>query len=113
LQAIANTLPPADPKPEQTFRRPMFEPDGAIVYPKGPDDWELPANINGYVRDPENEWRFLPLWLPCALRVQTAFLKTNCGCIDLIMRCNNPQSPAFGQRLPYTTCETCPVRSKP
>ena len=105
-------MPSCPPKPERTFRRPVFEPDGAIVYPKAADDWEPPQNINGYVRDPDNPWRFTPLWVPCKLRVQTAFLKALCGCIDLIMRCNNPQSPMFGQRLPHTTCQTCPVRSK-
>jgi hypothetical protein len=113
LQAIANTLPPAEPAKEQTFRRPVFEADGSIIYPHADNDWEPPANINGYARDPNNAWRFLPLWPICTLRVQSAFLKANCGCIDLIMRCNNPQSPMFGQRLPHTTCETCPVKSKP
>ena len=46
------------------FARPLFEPDGAITYPKREEDWEPPKNINGYVRDPNNAWRFLPLWLP-------------------------------------------------
>jgi hypothetical protein len=113
LQAIANTLPPADPKPEQTFRRPVFEPDGSIIYPRADDDWEPPANINGYVRDPESGWRFLPLWPRCTLRMQSAFLKANCGCIDIKMTCNNPQAPTFGQPVPHTTCQTCLVRSKP
>jgi hypothetical protein len=113
LQAISLTLPPADPKPEQTFRRPVFESDGSIVYPKEDGDWEPPQNINGYARDPENKWRFLPLWLPCQLRIQSAFLKANCGCIDIIMRCNNPQATTFGQRLSAAACENCPVRSKP
>ena len=102
LQAIALTLPPPDPQAdkERTFRRPVFNADGSIVYPQDDKDWEPPQNINGYVRDPDNQWRFLPLWLPCTLRMQTAFLKANCGCIDIIMRCNNPQATTFGQRLP-------------
>jgi len=113
LAAISTTLPPDDASKDRTFRRPVFEPDGSIVYPHDDKDWEPPQNINGYVRDPDNQWRFLPLWLPCALRMQTAFLKANCGCIDIIMRCNNPQAPTFGQRVPSTICATCPVRSEP
>jgi hypothetical protein len=112
LAAIANTLPPTDPKPEQTFRRPIFNADGSIEYPKADDDWEPPANINGYIRDPQNEWRFLPLWPICTLRVQSAFLKANCGCIDLTMRCNNPQAPSFGMPVMSTVCTDCKVRSQ-
>ena len=109
LAAIQLTLPTPDGK-ERTFVRPVFEPDGAITYPKQEGDWEPPRNINGYVRDPENAWRFLPLWLPCTLRHQMAFLKANCGCIDIIMRCNNPQAPAYSHRLDDTACKQCPHR---
>ena len=109
LAAIQLTLPAPDAK-ERTFARPIFEPDGAITYPKREGDWELPQNINGYMRDPNNPWRFLPLWLPCTLRYQMAFLKANCGCIDIIMRCNNPQAPAYGHRLDDDACKQCPHR---
>lgn len=109
LAAIQLTLPAPDEK-ERTFARPIFEPDGAITYPKREGDWELPQNINGYMRDPNNPWRFLPLWLPCTLRYQLAFLKANCGCIDIIMRCNNPQAPAYSHRLDDTACKECPHR---
>ena len=109
LAAIQLTLPTPDGK-ERTFTRPIFEPDGAITYPKREGDWELPQNINGYMRDPNNAWRFLPLWLPCALRYQMAFLKANCGCIDIIMRCNNPQAPAYSHRLDDAACKQCPHR---
>ena len=67
LQAIELTLPPCGPA-QRTFDRPVFAPDGAIVYAKREGDWEPPRDINGYVRDPDNAWRFLPLWLPCGLR---------------------------------------------
>jgi hypothetical protein len=109
LAAIQLTLPAPDGK-DRTFARPVFEPDGAITYPKREEDWEQPQNINGYVRDPNNPWRFLPLWLPCTLRYQLAFLKANCGCIDIIMRCNNPQAPAYSHRLDDTACKECPHR---
>jgi hypothetical protein len=114
MAAIALTLPAADSikDAERTFQRPIFHDDGSIEYPKREGDWEPPQNINGYVRDTDNKWLFHPLWPPCVLRHQMAFLKANCGCIDVVMRCNSPQSPAFGQRLAHETCANCPVRIK-
>ena len=110
LQAIELTLPPADQE-QRTFTRPVFEPDGAITYPMRDGDWEPPRDISGYVRDPHNPWRFLPLWLPCALRLPQGFHQGACGCIGLNMRCNQPLGPTFGQQVPYTTCRECPQRS--
>ena len=114
LAAIALTLPAVSPEKaaERTFKPPTFHPDGSIEYPKGEKDWEPPRDINGYVRDPDNKWLFHPLWVPCQLRHQTAFMKANCGCIDVIMRCNNPQAPEFQQRLPHEACAKCPVRKQ-
>jgi len=111
LAAIALTLPAASPKDaERTFQRPLFHDDGSIEYPREEGSWEPPQNINGYVRDTDNKWLFHPLWLPCAFRHQMAFLKANCGCIDVVCRCNSPQSPVFGHRLAHTDCSSCPVR---
>jgi hypothetical protein len=114
LKAIALSLPVEAPEKiaDRTFKPPIFHDDGSIEYPKGEKDWEPPRDINGYVRDPDNKWKFHPLWPVCGLRHQTAFLKANCGCIDVIMRCNNPQAPEFGQRLGHDTCIKCPVRLK-
>ena len=111
LQAIELTLPPAEQE-SQTRPRPVFEPDGAIRYPVRDNDWEPPRDINGYVRDPDNPWRFLPLWLPCGLRLPQGFIRATCGCIGLNMRCNQPQAPTFGQQVPSTTCKTCQHRSQ-
>ena len=114
LAAIALTLPIEDPAKvsERTFKPPIFHDDGSIEYPKGEKDWEPPRDINGYVRDVRNKWLFHPLWPVCGLRHQMAFLKANCGCIDVVMRCNNPQASEFGQRIGHDTCIKCPVRLK-
>lgn len=112
LAAIELTLPADKPEADRTFKPPIFHDDGSIEYPKAEKDWEPPRDINGYVRDPNNKWLFHPLWPVCGLRYQMAFLKANCGCIDVIMRCNNPQSPEFGARLAHETCAKCPVRVK-
>ena len=110
LKAIELTLPSPDQE-QRTFPRPIFEPDGAISYPVGDNDWEPPRDISGYIRDPNNPWRFLPLWLPCGLRLPKAFLKAACGCIDINMQCNHPEAATFGQPVPYTACKTCQHRS--
>ena len=59
LTAIERTLPPPDGQ-ERTFQRPVFESDGAITYPKRDGDWEPPQEPSGYIRDPNNPWRFCP-----------------------------------------------------
>ena len=114
LKSIALTLPTESPEKiaDRTFKPPIFHDDGSIEYIKGEGVWEIPKNITGYVRDPNNKWLFHPLWVPCQLRHQTAFMKANCGCIDVIMRCNNPQAPEFMQRLGDETCAKCPVRKQ-
>jgi hypothetical protein len=109
LAAIVLTLPPDDCL-ERSFRRPIFEPDGALKYPKKEGDWEPPHVPNGYVRDKDDAWRFLPLWLPCVLRHQAAYLNANCGCIEIIMRCNHPDAKTFGRRLDAQTCKICKLR---
>ena len=112
LKAIALTLPVESPEKiaDRTFKPPIFHDDGSIEYPKGEKDWEPPKDINGYARDPDNKWLFHPQWPVCSLRYMAAFLKANCGCIDIIARCNNPKASMFGQRIGPETCIKCPVR---
>jgi hypothetical protein len=108
LTNIEATLPPH----KEGRDRPMhFEPDGAIVYTKTADRDEPPKDINGYKRDPNNAWRFIPLWLPCLLRHQTGVRFAACGCIDIIMRCNNPDAQQFGDKVKYTDCKQCQKRT--
>lgn len=107
LAAIEDTLPPYK---EGRDRKVRFEPDGTIVYEKEDGNWEPPRDINGYQRDPNDSWRFVPLWKPCRLRHQVGVRYANCGCIGIIMRCNHPASHHFGNRLAHTDCDGCPHR---
>jgi len=86
-----------------------FEEDGTIVYEQGDGD-EPPNDIDGYQRDPNDPFRFIPLWLPCQLRIQNAVRYADCGCINVIMRCNNPAIPLFGELVTHTQCQHCPER---
>jgi hypothetical protein len=110
LVAIELTLPPDDGV-KRSFQRPIFESDGTLRYPKHEGDWEPPPVPNGYVRDEDDAWRFLPLWLPCALRHQSAYLNDNCGCIVIIMRCNNQSVKYYGNRISADACKNCKLRS--
>jgi hypothetical protein len=109
LAAIEATLPPYK---EGRDRKVRFEADGTIVYEKEQGHWEPPRDINGYQRDPENSWRFIPLWKPCALRHQVGVRYANCGCINIIMRCGHPKCPKFGDRVSHTDCADCLLRTQ-
>ena len=112
LTAISDTLPPDDPNAGADLQAAGIRGRRSIVYPHDDKDWEPPQNINGYVRDPNNQWRFLPLWLPCTYGCRPP----SQGQLRLHRHHHAVQQSAsatFGQRVPYTTCETCPVRSKP
>ena len=64
------------------------------------------------MREPNNSWRFLPLWPVCRLRLGTGVRLVNCGCIGLIMRCNDPRSTTFGQQVTYNQCAQCKLPEK-
>ncbi len=105
LQAIQTTLPAFVEGRDRPVR---FENDGSIIYDK--DGWEPPRDIDGYRRDPQNAWRFLPLWPVCPMRLATGVRLLNCGCVGVIMRCNHPQASTFSQQVTYAQCETCRSR---
>lgn len=106
LADIDKTLPPF----VEGRDRPLhIEPDGTIVYDKREGDWEPPRDIDGYQRDPNDPFRFTPLWKPCALRLQVGVRLANCGCIQVRMRCNNPAAE-LGKNVKYTDCEACQHR---
>jgi hypothetical protein len=107
LQAIQDLLPPHKPGRDRKFH---IDEDGTIVYEKEESEWEPPREINGYQHDPQDSWRFTPLWKPCALRHVVAVRYANCGCIGVIMRCNNPEAPLFVDRVSHTDCASCPKR---
>ena len=108
LQGIEATLPPFVEGRDRPIR---FALDGTITYDKVEGVWEPPRDLEGYVRDPQDAWRFQPLWPICRLRLCTGVRLAACGCVGVIMRCNNPQSPAFGQQMPYKMCAECKVQN--
>ena len=104
LQTIEITLPPHQ---EGRDRKLTFETDGTIVYEKGGEE---PLDINGYRRDPNDPFRFIPLWLECTLRHAVGVRYAKCGCINIIMRCNNPDAVQFMDRVSHEQCQNCQWR---
>lgn len=109
LQALQITVPPSTQRKD--FQRPVFGDDGSIEYPRLSSDTTPPDDIDGYVRDPENPWRFTPIWDHCKLRGQGTRMKLS-GCIDIAMACNNPESEHFAKPVKCADCKACPVRKE-
>lgn len=85
--------------------RPRILPDKSIVYPtKGV---EPPPDVEGYVRDPQNSFRFIPKWFSCDYRVQSQFIKS-CGNVTIKAFCGHPDSPVGqGNEVTLPICESC------
>jgi hypothetical protein len=84
--------------------------DGSVTYAKG-DQWEPPSEPNGYTRDPENAWRFIPIiWPACTLRTTKTLLKKNCGCWDFDVRCTCAECSLNTQPVTHLDCEKCAFR---
>jgi hypothetical protein len=98
LAMMRFTLPPG-------HERVTFHDDGSIEYQKGPDDWEPPRPINGYVPDAENPWLFHPVWRPCRLRMHSTILHESCQCIDVVAFCMGSQ-----KMLTSEECDSCEQR---
>ena len=69
------------------FNRIRVHPDGSLEYKKDSTAFEPPSPINGYERDPENQWFFKPLWESCTWRQYKIAYKKKCQCIDIIAKC--------------------------
>lgn len=107
LQAIRISLPPARPGKDRRF---TIESDGSVVYEQEEGEWEPPRDIKGYQRDPDNPWRFTPLWLKCLRRLPRGYRSESCGCIQVAMRCLHWNSELFDKDVTYQQCQQCPVR---
>lgn len=90
--------------------RPRSMSDGSIVFPR--KGAEPPPDIDGFVRDPGDAWRFKKLWMSCPYRIQNQFLKS-CGSVGILSICNNQTLPTAGQEVKYSTCLGCPVVAQP
>lgn len=108
LQAIRASLP----RQRGKHRKFTIETDGSIIYAQEEGDWEPPKDINGYKRDPENPWRFIPLWPKCLRRMPKGTRTKRCGCLQLTMVCDNPASELHTKTVTDAECQQCPVRAQ-
>jgi hypothetical protein len=100
LVALIATLPPFVEGRDKPMR---LELDGSIIYGRT-DDWEPPRDIDGYRRDPDDAWHFMPLWPKCIYHSGSTVRYATCGCIGVRMKCNCPECPRFAQ---FVKCEEC------
>ena len=107
LQAIQASLPKYKPGRDRRF---TIESDGSIIYAEEEGEWEPPRDIKGYERDPENPWRFVPLWPVCLKRKPKGKRTGNCGCIQVTMFCKNSDSELFSEEVTHEQCQQCSVR---
>lgn len=108
LQAIKQTLSKHKPGRDRRF---TIEFDGSIVYAQEEGEWEPPRDIRGYERDPENEWRFIPLWPRCSRRQPKGKRTGSCGCIQITMTCVNLDSELNREKVSHKQCQHCLVRA--
>ncbi len=107
LQTIQTSLPKRRPGKDRYFE---VHGDGSIVYAQEDGEWEPPKDINGYRRDPENPWRFIPLWPKCMKRIPKGTRTQSCGCLQLTMVCDNPTSELHTKIVSDVECQQCLVR---
>lgn len=91
--------------PKELSGRILMHADGSIEYGKRLDGWEPPSPINGYERDPENQWLFKPLWESCVWRHYKVAYKKRCQCIDIIARCS-----INSHWVTFEDCQRCRAR---
>jgi hypothetical protein len=96
-------------EPQPAYRQFVVEKDGSILYTQEEGVWEPPRDMDGYRRDPNNSWRFIPLvWPDCVGRHVAFFQRKNCGCLGTTITCNNEKSESYKQRVTVDICEKCP-----
>jgi len=108
LSDLAYILPkmPED-SPYQSLE---MDADGTLTYTPKIDGAPFPPYINGYVRDPNNPYRFLPLWLDCTTRTLGLSKGKPPGSINIHMGCNNPGCTTHKKYVNHQQCAQCPLR---
>lgn len=92
---------------------PRITESGDIIYAQRDVALKPPPDIDGYVRDQDDPWRFHPLWTECVMRIHGTRRNRSTGAINVVMICNHPQCAYRGGRIAYTDCNTCPHRMEP
>lgn len=91
-----------------TYSKPSIDSEGVITYTPNGD--VPPPGINGYVRDQDDKWKFLPLWPECITRQPTLRQNTSKGILNVIMTCKNPSCGKLNKQVNSYTCTACPLR---
>ena len=103
LAALKHVIP-------DDYERVTVHPDGSIEYEKGPDDWEPPSPIDGFIQDKDNPLLFYPQWKTCKWRMFSIRISSSCNCLDVVAQCNNPHTETLGAIVKCADCDQCSQR---
>lgn len=107
LQVLQTSV--RQPKRSRRARRFTIEADGTLVYERK-EEWEPPRDLQGYVRDESDPWRFKPLWPRCLKRKPKAKRTHGCGGIQITMICRHRDSSLRDTEVTHEQCQQCQVR---
>jgi hypothetical protein len=94
---------------DRDFLPPRVNVDNSIEFER-PAHFELPIPPDGFTRDSNNPYRFIPNWKPCDKRLHGVRGRP-CGNVVLTSICRNEQAETFNTMVKHSICETCPMRS--
>lgn len=89
----------------EKWSRPRTGADGSIEYPKR--GTQRPPDIEGYIRDVRNPWRFIRIWNACKFRNEKQIVKP-CGAIQILAICTCEACPLNMKPVKSSECESCP-----
>lgn len=92
---------------EVTWKGAKIMPDKSVIYAKS--GFEPPPELDGYERDPNNAWRFIPKWPECKKRIQTPLVK-QCGAVTILSVCAHSNCPLKQLQVKVSDCQGCPFR---
>jgi hypothetical protein len=92
---------------EATWKGAKIMPDKSVLYAKS--GFEPPPELDGYERDPDNAWRFIPKWPECKKRIQTPLVK-QCGAVTILSVCAHSKCPLKQLQVSVSDCQDCPFR---
>lgn len=108
--SILRAMLPEHPTPDAYYSLPKIMEDGTIIYAEEFEGQKPPPEINGYLRSPDDPFRFYPQWNECQMRIIGLRYDRTRGSINVSMICNNPGCKHSGHRLTVLECHDCDCR---
>jgi len=108
--SVLRLMLPENPASGTYYSLPKIMEDGTVIYAEEFEGQTPPPEINGYVRSPDDSFRFLPQWDECQMRIIGLRYNRVTGAINITMICNHPECKYSGRRLTVLECRSCEQR---